>query len=151
MKQNYQRIFVALDGSETQDQVAERAIDIALATGAKIKFGHVVENAPTFMYSDNYLNPAIFSNIVPKLQEAAEASIAPVVDKARKAGVAHVDFEIQVGEVRETLLESLIKPYDPDLIICGDRGLNAAQYIFIGSTSKSIIEQAECDVLVVKK
>lgn len=40
MKQ-YRRVFAALDGGSTQQEVAERAIQIAKLNHAELMFGHV--------------------------------------------------------------------------------------------------------------
>ncbi|MBO4365101.1 MAG: universal stress protein, partial [Eggerthellaceae bacterium] len=58
---------------------------------------------------------------------------------------------VVAGSVNETLATRLIKPYEPDLIVCGERGLTNFQYAFMGSTSKYLIRTQDCDVLVVKE
>ena len=43
MAKQYKRIFAALDGGQTQNMVAERAIELAADTHAALMFGHVVD------------------------------------------------------------------------------------------------------------
>ena len=47
-------------------------------------------------------------------------------------------------------MEELVKPYDPDLVVCGERGFSDIKYAFVGSVSKYLIRESRCDVLVVK-
>ena len=44
MAKQYKRIFAALDGGQTQNMVAERAIELAADTHAALMFGHVVDS-----------------------------------------------------------------------------------------------------------
>ena len=39
---------------------------------------------------------------------------------------------------------------NPDLVICGVRGLSNIKYAFVGSTSTFLVRHMECDVLVVR-
>ncbi|MEG0505053.1 MAG: universal stress protein, partial [Raoultibacter sp.] len=40
---------------------------------------------------------------------------------------------------------------NPDLVICGERGLSNIKYAFVGSVSTHLIRSVRCDVLVVKQ
>ena len=46
MAQEYARIFAALDGASTQEEVAQRAISLAADNHAKLMFGHVIDSVP---------------------------------------------------------------------------------------------------------
>ena len=41
-------------------------------------------------------------------------------------------------------------PLNPDLVICGVRGLSNIKYAFVGSVSTHLIRNVKCDVLVVR-
>ncbi len=45
----------------------------------------------------------------------------------------------------------MIKPFEPELVICGERGLSNITYVFVGSVSTYLIRNLRCDVLVVKQ
>lgn len=151
MTGEYQRIFVAIDENEKQDRIVDRAIDMALSNGAALKFGHVVELTPPFLVDVPDASFTIYTkDIVGKQAEKATAALELLVEKARALGVNDASYEIQIGKIRNTLLEKLIQPFEPDLVICGDRGLSALEYVLIGSISKFIVEHAACDVLVVR-
>ena len=57
---------------------------------------------------------------------------------------------MRAGRIADTLSESLIEPFNPDLVICGARGLSNIKYAFVGSVSTYLIRNVDCDVLVVK-
>ena len=53
--------------------------------------------------------------------------------------------------ITDTLQKQLIEPTEPDLVICGERGLSNIKYVFVGSVSTYLIRNVRCDVLVVKQ
>lgn len=145
MTQLYQRIFAAIDGSATEDAVIERAIQVASNHGAEIVFGHVVDSLPSDMNSTN-------SKLLAEEEEKLmRERLAPVFERIdADSNIVGYDFRLRVGRVADVLIEDLIEPYDPDLVICGERGYSSFKYAFVGSVSKRIVHDAKCDVLVVK-
>ena len=59
-------------------------------------------------------------------------------------------MQVRAGRVAETLVEALIEPFEPELIVCGVRGLSNIKYAFVGSVSTHLIRSVNCDVLVVR-
>lgn len=141
----YKRIFVAIDGSATQDAVIERAFEIASNHGAQLLFGHVVDSLPSDMNSTN-------SKLLAEEEEKLmRERLAPVFERIdNEPSIPGYEFSLHVGRVADVLMEDLIEPYDPDLVICGERGYSSFKYAFVGSVSKRIVHDAKCDVLVVK-
>ncbi|NTU89261.1 MAG: universal stress protein [Actinobacteria bacterium] len=133
----YERIFVALASGETQEWVAKRAIEIAIRNKAAILFGHIFEVPSPYMLDEASVR-------------RAEVELAHLVERARMEGVPEANYSVAAGIIEDVLFDELIEPFDPDLIICGNRGLSAVQYMFVGTVSRLIIENARCDVLVLK-
>lgn len=144
--QKYQRIFAALDGRSGQFIVARRAVQVASRNRASLMFGHVVEAIPTEM------NTVDFGELCDAFRDKVEADLGEILEQARAdQNIPEVEVRVVAGSVNETLATRLIKPYEPDLIVCGERGLTNFQYAFMGSTSKYLIRTQDCDVLVVKE
>ena len=59
-------------------------------------------------------------------------------------------MDVRYGRVREVLLDEMIEPYQPDLVVCGARGLSSFRYALLCSISTFLVRSARCDVLVVK-
>ena len=59
------------------------------------------------------------------------------------------DVEIYIGRPAGVLLDCA-KEFEPDLVICGDRGFSNLKYSFLGSVSATLVRSLKCDVLVVK-
>ena len=141
----YERIFAAIDGRETQEAVACKALQIASLNHASVLFGRVVEAIPT------ELNTIDFGDLCEAFREKTEEDLADVLAQAQAdPNIPEVEVRVAAGSVNETLDTRLIKPYNPDLVICGERGLSNFQYAFMGSTSKYLVRTQDCDVLVVK-
>ena len=141
----YQKVFVSLDGSEMQSRVLERACEIAASSGAELYVGHVIDSTP-MQAAGTY--PA---TLIPSLEKAWKDSIEADIEKARAMpGIKSIAVDAKAGRVRETLMDEFIKEIEPDLVICGARGLSNIKYAILGSISTFLVRSCDCDVLIVK-
>lgn len=142
----YARIFVALDGASTQEEVARRAIALAAENNAELVFGHVVDSVP---YEASGVD---FEALCVEATKGIESDLADVLAEAREnAHIPSVELMVRAGRITDTLFEQLIVPTEPDLVVCGERGLSNIKYVFVGSVSTFLIRNVRCDVLVVKQ
>ena len=141
----YKKIFVSLDGSEMQQRVLARAVEIAAHSGADLYIGHVIDSTP-MQAAGTY--PA---TLLPSIEKAWRDSISDEVEKAKATeGVGTVTVDAKAGRIRETLMDDFIDEIKPDLVICGARGLSNIKYAILGSISTFLIRSCTCDVLIVK-
>ncbi len=141
----YNRIFAALDGGATQEAVVRRAMSIAHDNNAEVVLGHVIDSVP---YEANGID---FGALIDDGHTRIEEELKKYLTRARNDEcIPSVDLQVRAGRVAETLMESLIEPLNPDLVICGVRGLSNIKYAFVGSVSTHLIRSAPCDVLVVR-
>lgn len=141
----YQKIFVALDDSSQMEAVVDQAIEIAAFNKAELTIGHVVNSGP--IESRGQLP----QKYIPTQLKNFDELIAPYLKKAYETpNIKSVNYINLTGPVKDTLLEEEIKPYNPDLLICGARGLSAIKYALLGSVSAYLVKHVDCDVLVVK-
>ena len=146
MAQVYERIFVALDGQKSQEEVARRGVLMASENHATLKFGHVVDAVPT------EVSAVDFNDLCNEFKQQIETDLADVLKEAREdAGIPEVQLEVVAGSITDAMDKRLIAPFDPDLVICGERGLSNIKYAFVGSVSTHLIRTLDCDVLVVKQ
>ncbi|MBM6755017.1 universal stress protein [Collinsella tanakaei] len=145
MNEGYSKVFVALDGTEQQDFVLARAIKVAANNGAKLYIGHVIDS--TALESAG----AYPVDLVNGLEEAFRNSIAEQVEEAQEnPDVADVEIIVRAGRIRETLKDEMLDVIQPDLVMCGARGLSSIKYALLGSISTFLLRSTECDILVVK-
>ena len=141
----YNRIFAALDGGATQEAVVRRTLSIAHDNNAEVLFGHVIDSVP---YEANGID---FGALIDDGRERIVEAIEPYLTRAQgDECIPSVDVQVRAGRVAETLVEALVEPFDPDLVICGVRGLSNIKYAFVGSVSTHLIRSVKCDVLVVR-
>ena len=146
MAQRYTRIFAALDGASTQEAVAERAVALAADDHAELVFGHVIDSVP---YEASGVD---FEALCAEGKKRTEADLADILAEARaNADIPSVELIVRAGRITDTLGHQLIEPAQPDLVICGERGLSNIKYAFVGSVSTFLIRSMRCDVLVVKQ
>ena len=145
MNEGYSKGFVALDGTDQQDFVLARAIKVAANNGAKLIIGHVIDS--TALESAG----AYPVDLVNGLEEAFRNSIATQVEEAKEnADIPEVQIIIRAGRIRETLKDEMLDVVQPDLVMCGARGLSSIKYALLGSISTFLLRSTECDILVVK-
>ena len=139
MVQEYARIFAALDGASTQEAVAQRAVTLAADNHAKLMFGHVIDSVP---YEASGVD---FEALCAEGKKRIEADLADVLAAARQnPDIPSVEVSVHAGR-------ELIEPFEPNLVVCGERGLSNIKYVFVGSVSTFLIRNLRCDVLVVKQ
>lgn len=145
MHEGYTKVFVALDGTEQQDFVLARAIKVAANNNASLVIGHVIDST-ALESAGSY--PA---DLVQGLQDAFTNSIADQVQEAKEnPNIPEVEVMIRAGRIRETLKDELLDVVQPDLVLCGARGLSSIKYALLGSISTFLLRNTECDILVVK-
>lgn len=141
----YNRIFAALDGGATQEAVTRRAFSIAHDNNAEVMLGHIIDSVP---YEANGID---FAALIEDGRQRTEEALEPYFTRASNDEcIPSYTLEVRAGRVAETLIETLIKTFNPDLVICGVRGLSNIKYAFVGSVSTNLIRNVECDVLVVR-
>ena len=140
----YNRIFAALDGGDTQEAVARRAFSIAHDNNAEVLLGHVIDS--TKMVTGGIGD----QELVETQKNAIEEALARQLNRARQDEcVPSVEVKVGIGKIADTLERDIIKPFNPDLVICGVRGLSSIKYAFVGSVSTQLVHNMTCDVLVV--
>ena len=141
----YKKIFASLDGSAGQEAVVRRAVALAHDNEAELLFGHVIDSVP---YEANGID---FAALCEDGARRIEESISGLLAEARAdEKIKSVEVLVRAGRIQDTLAENLIGPVEPDLVICGARGLSSIKYAFVGSVSTFLIRNMTCDVLVVK-
>lgn len=143
--QMYKKIFVSLDGSDEQDKVLDRAIAVAERNGAELYIGHVIDIS-------NLEGAASYTQeLLDQIEASFRREIGPMCDEASSAGkLAKIEVLVKAGRIRETLQDEMLDTIQPDLVMCGARGLSSIKYAIMGSISTFLVRNAHCDVLVIK-
>ncbi|MBI2237930.1 MAG: universal stress protein [Actinobacteria bacterium] len=136
----FEKILLAVDGSEHSKRAADAAADIAKKSGGEVLVFHVRE---VEMGRGTY--PAVETP-----SEAADL-VNGVVHELHAAGVtARGDARsAPFGRAAHDIIDEA-KTFGADVIVMGSRGLSDFSAMLVGSVAHKVIHLSECPVLVVK-
>lgn len=122
------RIFVGYDASLQSKKALNEAITIAKNFSGFIKVISVYGRG---------------------MQEKAETSVIEVKETLKRGEVAY-EVELIQGSNPAKILDTIAKEENFDLIAIGSRGLGNTASMLLGSVSRQVVSNAQCNVLVVK-
>lgn len=133
---------IALENGE--QQVARRAIRLAVDHGAKLVLAHAIESLPE---SDPDLPaPANEEAIANVLEAEAIASLKQMAESA----TVQTEIEVECGKA-DQFIERLIRDHAADLLVIGPgKPQNLRERIF-GSTADRVVRAGVCPIVVVKR
>lgn len=139
----FEKILLAVDGSEHALHAARTAADLARAMNSK-EFRIVV----AYDFIPPYLGE-------PNMQYAINARMEEantVLQNAIKAA-GEIPCEIQTELIEGSIAEAIIgvaTTRKSDVIVMGSRGLGRLAGLLLGSTSQKVVAHAPCPVLIVR-
>lgn len=138
----YQKILLAVDGSENSIRAAKEAVKLAGATdGAEV----------TIVYVSDYKedeNEVIHDASAMEFDLARRKKIQPVSEMLDRQKV-YYQVEVLHGIPGPTIVK-MTQERQFDLVVIGSRGLSPIREVMLGSVSHKVVNHAECPVLVVK-
>lgn len=148
----YRKILVPHDGSKYSAKAAEKAVELARVSGAKLTFVNSTV-LPSLVYTFQEAATAAINESVQELAEASEDSasrmLKELVETCKKKGV-EASFVHKVGDPAAVILEAA-KAQNADLIVMGSRGLSGLSKLrALGSVTRKVTEHALCPVLIVR-
>ena len=151
MYENFKRILVTTDFSESGDHAISHAFRMAADHGAEVILCHVVETvvAPNPLYAHYYptdlLNPEI------RLRAEKDAQQALIERTPKDAALASVPHSTIVahGNPADEIIRTA-KERDADLIVIATHGRTGLKHLFMGSTAERVVRHVHCPVLVVR-
>lgn len=143
----YQRIVVAIDGSDTARRGLREAIRLARQGEARLLLLHVTEAPLPLMVDGDWTLPAIpletYARIGRKLLDAALA-------EAEQAGVAAEVLQADAdGHRIGPLISERAAAWRADLIVVGTHGRRGLDRLLLGSVAEGVIRTASLPVLLV--
>ena len=140
VKQVFETILVAYDGSPQSQRATDMAFSMAEAMGSKLLIFAVIR--PPEPAARAELNA-----ILDDAREHYEQSFALLRERAAKAGLA-LETEIEIGHPAEHIVHRA-EQTQVGLIVMGRRGISAFKRWMLGSISERVLRYAHCPVMVV--
>ena len=139
----FERILLAVDGSEHALHAAQKAAELArLLKPKELRIVVVYDTIPMYLGEPN-MQMAITSR---------KGEAESILEKAVQA-VGEVPCEVHTGIIEGSPAESIIEVANTrksDLIVMGSRGLGRLAGLVLGSTSQKVVAHAPCPVLIVR-
>ncbi len=138
----YQKIIIAIDGSEHSNRAISHGKALADKFGAELLLVHAYPHtSDLFSYND-----------FEKLISRRKAEGQKILDDARQTlgqAQSSVEEELLEGPEAEAIL-TVASIREVDLIVMGTRGMGSLEGMLFGSVSNKVVHQAPCSVLIVR-
>lgn len=140
----YKRIVVGYDGSQNSERALERATELAKISGGRIKVVTAVDIAPFASFPD----PGVYARLIDSAKEDAERMQSAALEKLKEGGI-NAEGGVLEGSPADAILTSASE-FKADLVVVGRRGIRGLKRFLMGSVSANVVNNSNCDVLVVK-
>lgn len=139
----FERILLAVDGSEHGYRAAKMAADLARAMKSeRLRIVISYNRIPPYLGEPN-LQMAINARLA-EVQEILQKAVETVGDVP-----AEIHTELIEGDAAESIIE-VAKTRESSVIVMGSRGLGGLAGLVLGSTSQKVVSHAPCPVLIVR-
>ncbi|MEM3397177.1 MAG: universal stress protein [Thermoplasmata archaeon] len=138
-------ILIATDGSEGMEGVYKLAFDMAKNLNAKLFAVYVVDISPfAGLPEDDVLVRA-----KAKLYESGWNLLRELKERAKNVGL-EIEASVDEGIPAERIVR-IAKKLKIDMIVMGTTGKSGVDKILLGSVAETVIKNAPCPVLAVRK
>lgn len=138
----YERILVAIDGSDQAKGAFEKAVAVAHRTNGELFIAHVIELVKEYKTLD------------PKTMDyetiEAQNMLAEYEDYAREQGLQKVHTLLRKGSSRDVITEMIPKEENIDVTIVGATGKGTIEQTYFGSVSADVVFHGATDVLITR-
>ncbi len=143
----YERILVAMDGSETARRGLEAAIRLARGHGGRLLLLHVLEEPLPLAVNGDWTLPAL---PLEAYRQAGERLLEQALSTCREAGVAAETRLLDaMGRRIAALVSETAAAWQADLIVAGTHGRRGLDRLLLGSVAEGILRTAHTPVLFV--
>jgi nucleotide-binding universal stress UspA family protein len=138
----FERIVVAIDGSETSFHAFAKALELAGLTSAALLALVVEGPLPAYAATIGEID-----EVKREKDSFFEALAARIRGQAEEAGVP-IEVELRPGHAAELIVRYATE-VGADLIVLGHKGHFLRDHV-LGSTADRVAESAECPVMIVR-
>jgi len=155
MHMKFDKIMVAIDGSEESMHAANRAIGVAKRYDAKLTVLAVLPQELRYDYKIDQVDPEIPMTPVKGVVELSRMEIEAKWFRAIKknASASNVRIETEIIMEKKSVVSDIIEYSEKqsiNLIVIGTKGKTGLRRLLLGSVSQGVLAYAHCPVLLVR-
>ena len=147
----YQRILIAVDGSELSNRGLAKGLELAAGLGAKVDIVTVSEPWAVGMYDSMGWTAGYETS--PEYQrdreEAAQKILGPALATATAADVEASSYHVLDRYAADGILEAA-KTRSADLIVMASHGRRGLNRVLLGSQTTEVLARSAVPVLVIR-
>jgi nucleotide-binding universal stress UspA family protein len=151
----YNRILVAVDGSDTSNLALREAMKLAKEQKAALRLIHVVDESPAYLVMDDLAMQA--PNLIADIQKALRATGENVLSASaaivREAGIEGDTTMKRVEAAGPRICDAIedeATRWPADLIVIGTHGRRGVRRLLLGSVAEGVARVATKPVLLVR-
>jgi nucleotide-binding universal stress UspA family protein len=146
----YERILIAVDGSETSQRALAEALALAKVHRSQLRIVHAVDIASLYLAEAQYAGT---ERLEAALVEAGKRILAEAAATAGKAGLPAdtrlVEIETLQGRVADVIVQEA-RAWQAALIVVGTHGRRGLSHLFLGSVAEGVVRIAPVPVLLIR-
>lgn len=146
----FEKVLVALDGSEHSLQAAQKAAEIASRFSAEL---HLLTVTKPLKLSSEVRDYFESEDLVGEFTYVLDPMTDEIMDRARtiaeEHGISRTTTATREGKPARSIVD-YAKGNKVDLIVVGSRGLGEVEATLLGSVSHKVSMLAGCNVMIVK-
>ena len=142
---DYNHILAAVDFSVAAEAIGKRALDLSRRYDCQVTLIHVVDYLLPLGYADDFTPSPVLMIDENELLEQSQRSLRTF---AQKTGLEGARRQVLPGSPRQEIIR-FARDHGVDLIVIGSHGRHGLDRL-LGSTARSILNDAPCDVLAVR-
>lgn len=139
----FEKVLLAVDGSEHALHAARIAADLARAMNSK-EFRIVI----AYDFIPPYLGEPNMQHAINARMEDAQSILQNAVKEVGELS-CEIHTELIEGSIAEAII-GVATTRKSDVIVMGSRGLGKLAGLLLGSTSQKVVAHAPCPVLIVR-
>ena len=144
----YEKILVALDGSEHAKHALNYALESAVKWSAELIILTVIPPVSSLTYFDEF-SAQYIPDLMDNLRESHQRILSEAANVVKnKQPDMKVETRLEEGRPSDVIVE-IAQEEDVDLIVMGSRGMGGIVG-FLGSTSRHVVEACTKPILIVK-
>lgn len=143
----FNKVLVAIDGTDESDKILRKALDLVAGSGAAISIVVVFED---MVHNYTYeLSMGDFEKAQQDFQEALSKEVKSML-MAKFPSIAADAIHFLRGRSAGDEIKRFAKEINADLVVVGSHGQGVIKSAILGSTANAVLHGIHCDVYTVR-